>query len=935
MHCPRFRFLSTRRAFAILCICALTITVWIGGFSHPSRTVAKANNAKANTVQQLVQIGVDHYESGNFLAAIEPWLTAYSVYEDSAQDSAVLATVSENLARAYQQLGQTSTEINYWEHAIAAIQSSGSPSKLGRLMTEQAQAYSRLGQQRRAIAILCGATPLSENLPAENTLTVNPVNAVSVRNTECSAGSALQISQKAADSIGQITALGSLGEAYRLSGDGQSAQALFEQALEVSRVAEETSLEVALLTSLGNTSVGLSQVGYRRASEAGSRGDRDADTFRAEADGFNTRAMDYFKASYALAKQQQSAGEQLRALLSLIPVYERADDLVTAQQSWESASDILAQLPNSQMKAFAAIKLSDYLEPLAVRTLQTVLNATPPSATTETKSAALLDKAIAIGESIQNPRVLSFALGKRGNLEERAGRYGSALEQTQKARLFADQDLAAQDILYLLEWQMGRILKEQGNLTDAAQAYGQAVNLLSQIRSNILNANRDVQFDFRDTVEPIYRQYAQLNLQAVPPAVTLRKGEQAFAELDTTLETLDSLKIAELQSYFANDCVIAPVATRVDAVGDSQATAVLSTAILDADGSLSVQQNNPQQDNGAQQLAVIVSLPNGSKKVVQTPVHSQEVGQTIKAFRDTLELGGSQYISEYQYAPSQQLYDWLIKPFEADLAEVKTLVFVNDGLLRSVPMAALYDGQQYLIEKFAIATTPSLTLTDPKKIARPTALSALLMGVSEQPEVEGRRFNGLPAVADELDSVAAQLPDSKVLLNEAFSVSALKAALAQKDYRILHMATHGTFGFDPTDNYLVAGAKSEAGDFNETLTISELDALIRTVSDPTREPIELLTLTACETAVGDNRSTLGLAGVAIRAGVRSAIATLWSVSDSSSADLIAQFYDNLQSPELTKAEALRQAQIAMIRSDDFVAQHPYRWAPFTLIGNWL
>ena len=130
------------------------------------------------------------------------------------------------------------------------------------------------------------------------------------------------------------------------------------------------------------------------------------------------------------------------------------------------------------------------------------------------------------------------------------------------------------------------------------------------------------------------------------------------------------------------------------------------------------------------------------------------------------------------------------------------------------------------------------------------------------------------------------------------------------------MATHGTFGFNPENNYVVTGAKQSSGDsqFNETLTIGDLDALIRSVSDPTREPIELLTLTACETAIGDNRSTLGLAGVAIRAGVRSAIATLWSVSDASSADLIAQFYDSLQTPELTKAEALQEAQIAMIRS---------------------
>ncbi len=926
----RFRF-RVRRVFLWVCAYTLLLTVWLGSFSSQPQFTAQANDA-----QTLVQRGVKEYESGHFVDAIEPWLSAYAVYE-TTQDLPALAIVSENLARAYQQIGQTSAEIDYWDRAISTTQTLGNGSKLGRLLSEQAQAYSRLGQQRRAIALLCGteANKSSTNVGGVEVSTeVSGVNLDPTAST-CLTGSALQIAEAAEDAVGQIAALGSLGEAYRLSGDAETALKLIEQGLEISRRSGEVTLESALLNSLGSTSVGLAQVNYRRANAAKARGDGTAATFQTTANDYNSKAIEHFQASYQLARSQQAAAAQMQALLSLIPAYEQANNQSAADQQWQLAAETLAQLPDSQVKAFAAIKLAEFLDPLNVRELQTVLNTTAPSQVVESTAVDLLNQALSIGEALKNPRIVSFALGKLGNIDERAGRFELALDKTQRARLAADQGLAGQDSLYLLDWQMGRILKEQGNLTDAAQAYEQAVNVLSQIRSDILNANRDLQFDFRDTVEPIYRQYAQLNLKAVPPAVTLRKGEQAFAELDTTLETLDSLKVAELQSYFANDCVIAPVTTRVDAVGDSQATAVLSTAILDAEGSLLPQQNNPQQDNVFQQLAVIVSLPDGSKKVVQTPVSSQEVEQTIKAFRDTLELGGSQYISEYQYAPSQQLYDWLIKPFEANLSDVKTLVFVNDGLLRSVPMAALYDGQQYLIEKFAVATTPSLTLTDPKKIARPTALSALLMGVSERPEVEGRPFNGLPAVTDELASVAAKLPNSKVLLNEAFSVSALKAALAEKDYRILHMATHGTFGFNPTDNYIVAGAKSGSGKFNETLTISGLDELIREVSDPTREPIELLTLTACETAIGDNRSTLGLAGVAIRAGVRSAIATLWSVSDSSSADLIAQFYGNLQSPDMTKAESLRQAQIAMIRSDDFVAQHPYRWAPFTLIGNWL
>jgi CHAT domain-containing protein len=906
---PRFRF-HAHRTFLLICTCTLLLTVWLGSFSSQPQFTARANDT-----QVLVQTGVEQYESGHFADAVEPWLAAYVVYE-TTQDLPALAIVSENLARVYQQMGQTSTEIDYWERAIAATQTLGDRPKLGRLLSEQAQAYSRLGQHRRAIAILCGS---ETNICVEN--------------------SALHIAEAAEDKTGQVAALGSLGEAYRLSGDAEKALTYLEQGGAIARELGDPVLESAILNSLGNTAASLAQVNYRRASEAEARGDREATRpLQTKATEFNAQAIEHFRQSYELALTQQDASAQVRSLLSLIPAHERAEQSAEAQQYRELALAALNQLPDSQVKAFAAIQLADFLEPLNIRQSQILLNSTPPAAASE--ATALLNQALATGEAIENSRVISFALGKLGNLDERSERYAEALKKTQAARLAADQDLAARDSLYLWEWQLARILKAQNNLSGSAQAYSQSIALLEQIRSDILSANRDLQFDFRDTVEPIYRQYAELNLKDVPEAVALTAGEQAFTELDTALTTLDSLKVAELQSYFANDCVIVPTATRVDAVGDSRATAVFSTAIFGSSLTADVPSSHMQtgvrsiDSSSVKELAVIVSFPDGSKKISQISVSQTDIESQINQFRITLEKGLYQSIGEYNYSPSQQLYKWIIAPFEQDLANIETLVFVNDGLLRSVPMAALHDGQQFLIEKFAVATTPSLTLTAPERIKRPTELSALLMGVSEQPKVLGRSFDALQAVDAELASVAEQFPDSKVLMNQAFSLAALREALAAKDYRILHMATHGTFGFEPEDNFVVTGAKQvgEAEDFNETLTIGELDELIRSVSDPTREAIELLTLTACETAIGDNRSTLGLAGVAIRAGVRSAIATLWSVSDNSSAELISQFYDNLQNPELTKAKAMQQAQIAMLTSDKV---HPYRWAPFILIGNWL
>ena len=867
------------------------MTLWLG---HPfAKTAVQAQDAR-----QLVQTGVELYRAGDFTAAIDPWLAAYQVY-DTTQDLSALAIVSENLARAYQQMGQTLEEIRYWQTAITTVQSIGDLQKLGRLKTEKAQAYSRLGQHRRAITVLCG------NVPDAG---------------DCRSDSALKLAQDLKDPLGQITALGSLGEAYRLSGNLEVAKGYLMQGYVIGLELGEKNLLAALLNSLGNISANQALVKERRLEEALARGDDNtlALTLSAEAETDNNQAINYFLESYAFAAETQQNETQLYALLNLIPIYERAGNRQDARRYRRLALNVLQQLPNAKSKAFAAIKLADFLDPPEIRRSQRALVATPIASTAvEAEAVALLQQARDIGAAIDNPRLLSFALGKLGTLDERAGRYQAALEKTQKARFAADQDRAAQDSLYLWEWQLGRIYSALGNQEEANQAYGQAVAVLDQIRSDILSANRDLQFDFRDSVEPLYRQYVELSLADVPKEKTLQQQDPTFKNLELALTTLNSLKVAELQSYFANDCVIVPGQIRADEVTKNTATGVFSTAISD------------------KRLIVILSLPNGGRKVVPILESQENVKDTVNEFRRDLESGLRDYIFNDQAA--QKLYQWIITPFEKDLEEtgVETLVFVNDGLLRSVPMAALYDGQHYLIEKYAVATTPSLTLTTPEKVER-GKLNALLVGVSEASKLPPERvFIPLPAVDKELDGLSKQLPDSKVLLNQEFSIAAIRQALAERDYRILHMATHGTFGFAPENNFIVVGAKQTDG-FNEKLTISELDSLIREVSDPTRAPIELLTLSACETGIGDNRSTLGLAGVAVRAGVRSAIATLWTVNDESTAEVMTNFYQKLQNPSLTKAKALQQAQLAMLESDDGSGRsHPYRWASFILIGNWL
>ena len=199
-------------------------------------------------------------------------------------------------------------------------------------------------------------------------------------------------------------------------------------------------------------------------------------------------------------------------------------------------------------------------------------------------------------------------------------------------------------------------------------------------------------------------------------------------------------------------------------------------------------------------------------------------------------------------------------------------------------------------------------------------------------------FEPLSFVKIELDRITKTLPGSKEFIDEAFTVDRLKQELTQNAFPIVHLATHGEFGIDSRDTFLVTGkqipttadSKTKPQNYNEKLTMNQLYQILQTVE----KPLELLTLTACETAVGSDRDALGIAGISLQAGAKSAIASLWQVDDQATAELIAQFYQNL-SQGMGRAKALQVAQKSWIEKHLGARQHPGYWAALTLVGNWL
>ncbi|MAG29964.1 MAG: hypothetical protein CL908_03605 [Deltaproteobacteria bacterium] len=274
--------------------------------------------------------------------------------------------------------------------------------------------------------------------------------------------------------------------------------------------------------------------------------------------------------------------------------------------------------------------------------------------------------------------------------------------------------------------------------------------------------------------------------------------------------------------------------------------------------------------------------------------------------------------------PAQELYDVMIRPFEAEItaAEVDTVVVVPDGLLRTIPFAALHDREtdRFLVDMKPVALVPSLRFTRPTPIAH-EQLTILAAGL----EKATAGFERLDYTRREIEELAARFPKSRVLFDDDFEIDALAGEIRTRPYSIVHVATHGRVEADGADSFLLTS--------DGRVGLDRMTDLISTTRFRRERPLELLTLSACETASGDGRAALGLAGVALRAGARSALATLWSVNDEATARLIDSFYEELAKPEQSRAGALRAAQLEVRGTPRFA--HPGYWAPFLMISSWL
>ena len=692
----------------------------------------------------------------------------------------------------------------------------------------------------------------------------------------------------------EAQALARRGEAYRVGGYFRDASNDLQAALTKAEQSKEPALIAATSGALGNLALmsrrtAVAEPLLKRSRDLASRLRDPAILAASENDLGNLYASTGRPAEAASAYAEAMASAEAAHDEALAATAEtnaarlalRRKDPVRATALLTGAVGTLDRLPASYNRAMALVSAGS-----AVFEGE---GAIPPDG--QAVASRAFRTAAETADVLHNATLSSLAQGSLAHLYERDNRLDEASNLTDLAA-FAAQQASAPELSFRWDWQRARLARRRGQTDAALTAYRRAVAELQSVRQDIPVEYRDGRSSYRATFGPVYLEFSDLLLRraSADPA-------RAAPLIREARDTIEQLKETELQDYFRDTCVTSFIAKRRSIDTIAPGTAVIYPIAL------------------PDRLELLVSFGDEQRQFT-SPIPETSLRDEVQHFRELLE---KRTTNEY-LVPARQLYDKIIRPMEQVLAahRIDTLVIVPDYTLRTVPFAALHDGRGFLMDRYATAIAPSLHLTDPRPLNAAPG-TALVLGISKS--VQG--YVELPNVEHEVAAVH-DIEGGQELLNDSFSRARFEAELRQVPYNIVHIASHGQFGNDPSQTFVLA--------YDGQLTMDDLEADIK-FGERRDKALELLILSACETASGDDRAALGLAGVALKSGARSALATLWYISDQASGDLVVNFHRGVQSGKLSKAHALQEAQRVLAADPRYA--HPAYWAPFLLIGNWL
>jgi len=445
----------------------------------------------------------------------------------------------------------------------------------------------------------------------------------------------------------------------------------------------------------------------------------------------------------------------------------------------------------------------------------------------------------------------------------------NSIRLTKKA-LFLAQNYP--QLSFLIEYQLANLYLKNSQKRKAKKALYRAKARLEGIKQELFVGFRESKDRFYDEIKPIYTLLIEIALNEINE----QNREEKLKEI---ISIAEEMKRSEVDSMFLDECLSS--ARKELTLRDNEKIFYIITL--------------------KDKILVMLKSNNSIEYRVKS---KNDFEKLLFDYRVNLQSRNHNRFLEN----AKESYNILIKEFEPYLKDVKTLAFVLDGKLRLIPPSTIFDGKKFLIERFNITNLLTIDLTDNSPLQKH---KIFLGGISKA--IDG--FSPLTNVPKELGAIAKNYNFS-VNLDENFTQNSIKNAIEKSDYNIIHFATHGLFTGEVDSTFLLT--------FNQNLTLDSLSSIIKDKN------IDLLTLSACQSAIGDERSSLGLAGSSLKAGSKSAIASLWFVDDEATAILIDKFYQYLQSN--SKALALRKAKLDLLSTKRF--WHPSYWSAFILIGNW-
>ncbi|MEH1927953.1 CHAT domain-containing protein [Nostoc sp.] len=864
---------------ALLCILGSPVLAKVAG-SINSSSQLPINNltslAVATDPASLLQQGKLLYNTGNFAKAVEVLKEAVQAYKQQGETLRLAATLS-NLSLAYQQLGAWSQAQQAITESLNLLKGEDENQNLqifAQSLDIQGRLQLRMGQSEAALATWQQTEKIYKQVDNKSGVVRSLINQAQAWRTQGfyprSVKTLEEVSQtlkSQPDSIEKTVSLRSLGDALLVVGDLEKSRQALEESLRIARNLQSNADIGASLFSLGNNA-------------------------RKQQD--KTKAIIYYQQT---VEASPSPLTKVQAQLNHLGLLIQDQQWLEVQTLLPLIESQLDKLPLSRASIFAQVNFSQNLSKVNSGVLQ-ASSQNYYSGFSRKDSALLLASAIQQSRNLGDKRAEAYALKSLGGLYEESRQWSEAQDLTRQGLALA-QSSNAPEITYTLQWQLGRLLWLQKDINGAIAAYDAAVETLQSLRKDLVVnkdiVNQDVQFNFRDSVEPIYRQSVELLLKS-------QEGKPDEKILEKARQRIEALQLAELDDFFREACLQGQRVTLDQVVDqDNPTAAILYPIILE------------------KELQVIVKIPKQPLQSYTTQISHTEVEKLLVELRKNLV---NPTATKAVQTHSHEVYNWLLKPIESQLQKsgVDTLVFVLDGPLRNLPMAALYDGKQYLVEKYAIALSVGLQLLDPKPLVQ-QQLRAITAGLT-QPPPGFSKFAPLLAIKSEFEGITKAGVSTTSLLDKDFKKKNLESEIGAASFNIVHLATHGQFSSRLEDTFIL--------DFDGEINVKDFDTLFRSQG---KTIVELLVLSACQTATGDSRAALGLAGAAVRAGARSTVASLWQIDDESTAMFVSAFYRELKSGKITKAEAIHRAQLQLLKHPNYKA--PSFWSAYVLIGNWL